>query len=60
MNNLKNKVAVITPEEQLIGSIPLSRLGNAYEVADLIAFLSGDGSTFITGSNFLIDGGQSI
>ena len=47
-------------EAQIISSIPLSRLGKADEVADLITYLSGDGASFITGSNFLIDGGQSV
>jgi NAD(P)-dependent dehydrogenase (short-subunit alcohol dehydrogenase family) len=47
-------------EEQIINSIPLSRLGKADEVADLITYLSSDNASFITGSNFLIDGGQSI
>lgn len=47
-------------ETQLINSIPLSRLGKADEVADLIAYLSSDSASFITGSNFLIDGGQSV
>lgn len=47
-------------EAQIINSIPLSRLGTAHEVADLITYLSGDGASFITGSNFLIDGGQSV
>jgi NAD(P)-dependent dehydrogenase (short-subunit alcohol dehydrogenase family) len=47
-------------EEQMIDSIPLGRLGNPGEVADLITFLSGENATFITGSNFLIDGGQSV
>ncbi len=47
-------------EEQIINSIPLSRLGKADEVANLITYLSGDNSSFITGSNFLIDGGQSV
>lgn len=47
-------------EEQLIGSIPLSRLGKPDEVADMISFLSGNNAAFITGSNFLVDGGQSV
>lgn len=47
-------------ESQLINSIPLARLGKADEVADLIAYLSSDSASFITGSNFLIDGGQSV
>lgn len=47
-------------EEQLINTIPLSRLGKPDEVADMISYLSGDTASFITGSNFLVDGGQSI
>lgn len=47
-------------ETQLISSIPLARMGRPEEVASMIAFLSGDEATFITGSNFLVDGGQSV
>jgi NAD(P)-dependent dehydrogenase (short-subunit alcohol dehydrogenase family) len=47
-------------EAQIINSIPLSRLGKADEVAELITYLSGESASFITGSNFLIDGGQSV
>lgn len=47
-------------ESQIVNSIPLSRFGKPHEVADLITYLSGDNASFITGSNFLIDGGQSI
>jgi NAD(P)-dependent dehydrogenase (short-subunit alcohol dehydrogenase family) len=47
-------------EQHMISSIPLARLGRPDEVADLILFLSGDNASFITGSNFLIDGGQSV
>jgi len=47
-------------EAQMIGSIPLGRLGMAEEVADMINFLAGGNASFITGSNFLVDGGQSV
>ena len=56
-----NKIGLDTHlEKQLINSIPLSRLGIAEEVADLITYLSNDNASFITGANFLIDGGQSV
>jgi NAD(P)-dependent dehydrogenase (short-subunit alcohol dehydrogenase family) len=56
-----NKIGLDTKlEEQMINSIPLSRFGKAAEVADLITYLSSDSASFITGSNFLIDGGQSV
>lgn len=47
-------------ESQMIGSIPLARFGKPGEVANLITFLSGDNASFITGSEFLVDGGQSL
>ncbi len=46
-------------ETQLINSIPLARLGKPEEVADMITFLSTDTVAFITGANFLVDGGHS-
>lgn len=47
-------------EQQMISSIPLARFGKPGEVADLVTYLAGDSASFITGSNFLVDGGQSI
>ncbi|GGG94507.1 SDR family NAD(P)-dependent oxidoreductase [Pedobacter zeae] len=49
-----------TLEQQMLSSIPLARFGKADEVAALIAYLCNDAAAFITGTNFLIDGGQSI
>lgn len=37
---------------------PVGRVGTAVEVADLIAFLAGPKSAFITGAEFKIDGGM--
>ena len=37
--------------------IPLGRFGEAKEIAQAVAFLASDESTFITGSTFLVDGG---
>jgi NAD(P)-dependent dehydrogenase (short-subunit alcohol dehydrogenase family) len=39
--------------------IPLKRLGHAKDVAKLVAFLSSDDASFITGSEYIIDGGLS-
>ncbi|HRB70937.1 MAG: SDR family oxidoreductase [Flavobacterium sp.] len=47
-------------ETQMINSIPLARFGKPQEVARLITYLLSDEALFITGSAFLIDGGQSI
>jgi NAD(P)-dependent dehydrogenase (short-subunit alcohol dehydrogenase family) len=36
---------------------PIGRVGTAEEVGDLVAFLSSDAAAFITGADYLIDGG---
>jgi len=41
----------------LLDRIPLGRLGGSEEVADLAVFLASDESTYITGSDFQVDGG---
>jgi len=47
-------------EKYLVSTIPLARMGKPEEVADMITYLSGDNASFITGSIFSVDGGQSI
>lgn len=39
--------------------LPLNRVGLPEEVADLVAFLASDASSYITGAEFAIDGGLS-
>ena len=40
--------------------VPLKRLGNPEEVANVITFISSDAASYITGSNILVDGGWTI
>ena len=40
-------------------AIPLQRVGEAEEVADLIAFLASERASYITGTAINIDGGVS-
>jgi NAD(P)-dependent dehydrogenase (short-subunit alcohol dehydrogenase family) len=40
--------------------IPLKRFGKPEEIAKLVTFLSGDEARFITGSNYVIDGGTNV
>jgi NAD(P)-dependent dehydrogenase (short-subunit alcohol dehydrogenase family) len=42
-----------------IGGVPLGRPGTAAEVARLVAFLVSDAAAYITGSEFVIDGGNN-
>ena len=43
--------------EMLVGSVPLGRLGRPEEIADMILYLASDESRFVTGAEFVIDGG---
>ncbi len=42
---------------EICATIPVGRLAEPYEVANLVAFLSGEGNTYITGQLISIDGG---
>jgi NAD(P)-dependent dehydrogenase (short-subunit alcohol dehydrogenase family) len=45
--------------DYMIGKIPLGRLGQPHEVAELIAFLCSDAMSFSTGATFDISGGRA-
>jgi 3-oxoacyl-[acyl-carrier protein] reductase len=42
----------------LLASIPLSRLGQAEEIAHTVSFLASDGAAYITGENIHVNGGM--
>lgn len=51
------------PKEELgrtLSKIPLGRLGEIKDIANLSLFLASDDSEYLTGQNFLADGGQLI
>ena len=43
--------------EKFEGWIPLRRIGDPKEVAELAVFLASDAASFITGQTILVDGG---
>lgn len=43
--------------ERILAEVPLKRIGQAHEVASVILFLCGAGSTYITGQIINVDGG---
>ena len=58
MNNvLPGFIDSLPEKEDRRVRIPMGRYGTAEEVADLIAFLASDASSYITGQNVRIDGG---
>jgi NAD(P)-dependent dehydrogenase (short-subunit alcohol dehydrogenase family) len=42
-----------------IGTIPLSRLGIAADIAPVVAFLASDAAAFVTGAAWCVDGGKT-
>ncbi|MBN7761379.1 SDR family oxidoreductase [Nitratireductor aquibiodomus] len=58
MNNvLPGFIDSLPEKEERRSRIPMGRYGSAEEVAELIAFLAGEKSGYITGQNIRIDGG---
>jgi 3-oxoacyl-[acyl-carrier protein] reductase len=45
--------------DYMVSKIPMSRVGQPEEVAELIAFLASDRMTFSTGATFDISGGRA-
>jgi 3-oxoacyl-[acyl-carrier protein] reductase len=47
-------------QEQISSLIPLKRMAEPSEIANLVLFLASDLNTYITGQNIIIDGGYTI
>ena len=55
-SNFQNKQFIKNYENK----VPLKRLGDPGEVANIITFIASEASSYITGSNVLVDGGWTI
>ncbi len=47
-------------QARLAATAVLGRLGKPTEIADAVAFLVSEHASFITGSELVVDGGQSL
>ena len=53
--------AVLTSEEakqRIMGRTPMKRLGEPWEVADVVAWLASDAASYVTGEIVVVDGGR--
>lgn len=49
-----------TELKRVIKQIPLGRIGNPQEVANVVEFLASDKASYITGTTIFIDGGMTL
>ena len=59
MNDPKKIVERGRDLQALIDAIPLKRMGTAEDIANCALFLASDESSYVTGSEFIIDGGMT-
>jgi NAD(P)-dependent dehydrogenase (short-subunit alcohol dehydrogenase family) len=48
-----------TPRDKIVERIPARRLGQAAEVASIVAFLASDEASYVSGSAYTVDGGRT-
>ena len=46
-------------KKNLLSTMPLGRMGNPDEIAKAVSFLASDDSSFVTGIELFVDGGQA-
>jgi 3-oxoacyl-[acyl-carrier protein] reductase len=47
-------------KDQIRGQVPAGRFGEAEEVAEVVAFLAGEGAGYVTGQTLAVDGGMTM
>lgn len=55
-----NEEEVKTLMDTIVDHIPLKQMGTSKDVAKMVSYLSSDAATFITGADFIMDGGMVL
>ncbi len=58
---VETSMTAAVPEDirnQIIAGIPVGRMGKPHEVANVVAFLADDNTTYVTGANIPVNGGM--
>jgi NAD(P)-dependent dehydrogenase (short-subunit alcohol dehydrogenase family) len=55
----RNQGNAPTSDEKIVERIPARRLGQASEVASIVAFLASDEASYVSGSAYTVDGGRT-
>ena len=46
--------------DKVLNQIPIKRIGNPEEVANVVEFLASDKPSYVTGTTFYVDGGMTL
>jgi glucose 1-dehydrogenase len=46
--------------DKVLNQIPVKRIGNPEEVANVVEFLASDKASYVTGTTFYVDGGMTL
>ena len=56
----RRRCSTTKTQARLVATTPVGRIGKPMEIADAVAFLVSEHASFITGSELVVDGGQSL